>query len=579
MSKKIKNILNRIVAIVVAIMCMLSPIPVFAVDGAPTIDTSKKGSIEVYKYNLTDAKKAGIDTNQWTANGEADSDLQNTMKSYAIKDVEFTYLKVADIQTKSENGNIDVVYNIPTELATILGLSGKTEYTSTEINKALSDALTQNSSGTKSSLTEYIKNGQKITTDANGHAKAENLELGLYLMVETKFPNNISMAVNPFFVSVPMTKSDGSEWFYDITVYPKNETDKPTVDKLVRQDTNKDSTYNKTANGSIGDKMDYIFVSRLPKIDAGSTATYLKTYLFEDIASAGLTYNKDAKVYFYDNEVDAKKNDTSKAISSSTWDHGSSYFTEEYTSNSDGTTKMTITPTTTGYSAINPAMSEKYMVISYSVTINEKAVLGDKGNENEVTLKWNRTPSSTLETETSKAKVFTFGLNITKKFEGTKEYDFTKVQFILQNKTDGHYVKATGTNGVYTVNGKAATKDDATVFSPSSTGSLVINGIEADEYQLTEVKTSDGYSLLKEPIDITITKDGDTTASAIVDNKNVSMSVSGDSANARVDLTVVNRANFTLPITGGAGTLLFTLGGCLLALVGIIIITDKKKAR
>ena len=56
---------------------------------------------------------------------------------------------------------------------------------------------------------------------------------------------------------------------------------------------------------------------------------------------------------------------------------------------------------------------------------------------------------------------------------------------------------ATGSNGVYQVTGKSATEADATQFSPSSTGKLVINGIEADEYGFTETHSDAGYSLLK----------------------------------------------------------------------------------
>ena len=581
-NKKRKNILSQIGAVILAIMCMLIPMSAFAEDATTgtmsTIDTSKKGSITVHKYNLTEAKNAEV-YKDWEATGEANSEVEEALKGYGIEGVEFTYLKVADIKTQSADGNVGVVYSIESDLAEILGLSGKTEYTSTEINNALSGKLTQNSTDTKAKLTEYVKKGGSIlTTDKNGYAKTGDLDLGLYLMVETKFPNDISVAVNPFFVSVPMTKADGSDWLYDVTVYPKNETDKATVDKLVRQETDKNTAYDKTANGSIGDKMDYIFVSHLPQISE-DTATYLKNYYFTDIASAGLTYKEDVAIYFYNDETDAKANNTSAAIE--TWEHGSGNFTETYVTNTDGTTTMTVKPTEAGYAAINPAMSQKYMVVAYSATINEKAVLGDNGNKNDVTLSWNRTPSDNMETETSNAKVYTFGLNLTKQYEGSKKFDFTKVQFILQNKTDGYYVKAeeTAEKGVYTVTGKTDKKDEATKFSPSSTGKLVINGIEADEYELTEIATSAGYSLLKDPITIKITKNGETNASATVDGKDTTMSQVNGSANARVDLTVVNRSNFTLPITGGTGTILFTLCGCLLALVGIAIITGKKTNR
>lgn len=587
MNKKKKNILSRIGAVILAIMCMLMPMSAFAEDATATtgtmstIDTTKKGSITVHKYNLTEAKKAGAYNESWTATGEANSEVEKALAGYGIEDVEFTYLKVADIKTQSETGNVGVVYNISTDLANILGLSGKTEYTSTEINNALSSKLTQNSTDTKAKLTEYVKNGGSIlTTDKNGYAKTGDLDLGLYLMVETKFPNDISVAVNPFFVSVPMTNAEGNEWIYNVTVYPKNETDKATVDKLVHQNGDEKTGYADTANGSIGDKMDYMFVSRLPKIGEDKN-TYLKNYYFTDTASAGLTYNREEGVVirFYNDEENAKKNNTTEAIDTWTLNDETKLFTVEYTNNSDGTTTMTVTPTVEGYAVINPGMSEKFMVVSYSATINEKAVLGDTGNPNKVILKWNRTPASDYEQGESTTTVYTFGLNLTKTFEGNKDVDYSKVKFILQNKTDGYYVTAKGENGVYTVTGKTTEKAKATEFSPSTTGKITINGIEADEYILTEIATSDGYSLLKDSITIKITKSGKDNASATVDDAKVDMSVSNGSNNAYVDLTVVNKSNFTLPITGGTGTILFTLCGCVLALVGIAIITGKKKTR
>ena len=72
-------------------------------------------------------------------------------------------------------------------------------------------------------------------TDGNGVTRATGLPLGLYLVVETKVPANVNTTVDPFFVSLPMTNDSGDYWFYDVDVYPKNQTDIPNLDKLVRQ--------------------------------------------------------------------------------------------------------------------------------------------------------------------------------------------------------------------------------------------------------------------------------------------------------------------------------------------------------
>ena len=82
-----------------------------------------------------------------------------------------------------------------------------------------------------------MKNGGVAMTEtgATGHTSADQLEQGLYLIVETRVPENVTSTCNPFFVSLPMTTVDGAAWNYDVTVYPKNQTGNPTLDKTVRE--------------------------------------------------------------------------------------------------------------------------------------------------------------------------------------------------------------------------------------------------------------------------------------------------------------------------------------------------------
>lgn len=61
-------------------------------------------------------------------------------------------------------------------------------------------------------------------TDKNGTATFSSLELGFYVVIETTVPDAVTTPMKPFLLSVPMTTTDGSDWLYDIHVYPKNET-------------------------------------------------------------------------------------------------------------------------------------------------------------------------------------------------------------------------------------------------------------------------------------------------------------------------------------------------------------------
>lgn len=628
MTKDMKRV-NRVAragAMILASACVLSPVAVFA-GPKDTIDESATGSVSLYKYDMTAAKADGVDLNQFSANGKVDSDAESKLNRYRIGGVEFSYVKVADIENPREHGDDSgLCYRLDDELVDILDIgyfhpvSADSDdrsrqayhtYTSTEINEGLKKVLTEGSTETKNKLENYLKKhgAQTMTTDENGHASASDLDLGLYLFVETKTPANVSTTTDPFFVSVPMTDVEGDDWFYDVTVYPKNQSDVlPTLDKKVRQHDDAalyhKTEYADTATASQGDVLDYIFVSRVPRIT--SEATYLKQFEFVDTMAKGLKYNKDASVYFYNTKEDAEANDTSKAVL--TWEHGSANFTENYTDNG-----MDVAVTDAGLAALSPAMSEKYMVVSYSATVSSDAsvVFGDKGNENNVTLTWKRTSDAYPDVIKDKAKVYSFGLNITKSFDHSdKTPDATKVKFVLQNKTDGHYIKAEKADdgSYYVTDGtKGAKESEATVFTPNADGQLIVNGLEADNYLLTETHTSDGYQLLKSPVEIhifgteeSITPSATTSydtddkannphsnvlvnmddeASATVDGTYEEMSAVDGSNNARVDVYIVNTPGFRLPATGGTGTILFTIGGCVAALGGVAVLTKKKSKK
>lgn len=599
-----------------------------SVSAAPSdcIDVNAKANFTIHKYDAAAAKENGIiiETSGFTGNGKEDSKAEEVLKNYVIQGVEFTYVKVGDIHTDSEGGRLQLLYDIPEKLENILMPgSGREEnqYTSTELNQALMRTLADNTAG-KNALEQFAAeaDGKQAMplTDEIGVTKAMELPLGLYLIVETKVPANVHTTTDPFFVSLPMTDEEGEEWFYDVNAYPKNQTDYPDLDKLVKQhdDVKKGAPYEDAATASGGELLDYIFVSHLPNIT--SEATFLKQYTFVDKMDSGMAYNDDFEICFYDNEESARTNtrEQAKVI----WEKGSPDFTVEYdtehidSSRSEKIHKSfhtaTIRMTEAGLEEINSRLSRMYMTVSYSCTVNTDSmvILGDKGNVNDVELIWSRTSSEYPDTIRDRTKVYVFGLNIKKSFEQQEGStgDPGRVQFILQNKTDGHFVTADSSEkGVYYITDGTKAEDEkhASVFMPSKDGNLKINGLEADTYVLTEIATDDGYSLLREPMTIEIKSTVDEMiaskstlynsaakagsliesegerASAEVDQRTANMSGYqwGDivSTNARVDLDILNSCSFKLPQTGGYGTIFFTLAGCGAALTGAILVTRK----
>ena len=517
-----------------------------ALEASDVIDITKKGSIAIYKYDMTSAEAAGVYTEgSHQATGEADPALQEIMSPYAVEGVEFSYLRCGDIETYSYNGGaaVKLVYEIPEELRHILGLkeadavsmsdenvssqclhTGVWHYTSQQLNDALKNGLENENIKTKSALENYLSTSEKsekmTLTDQFGYTYADKLQTGLYLIAETKVPEQVTATCNPWLVSLPFTneggdwndEKGGEKWLYDAVCYPKNQTGNPTLDKLVRQspDCGGDVGYDSTETVSEGDVLDYLLVSKIPHIT--SQATWLKMYTFKDTLSKGLTYNKDVKIALYSHEEDAINNKTEKA--EAIWT------TNEFTQSAlkdekSGQTVLTISMTDKGLEKMNhpeQGFSDYYMVVYYTAKVNSDntTVLGDDGNENDAVLTWKRTSEKYFNTLEDRCVVYAFGLNLNKTFSDGKG-NAAKAAFTLFNKDNQVYVVAEeAAGGTYYVTGKTNMKEQATIFKPAESGKLLINGIEGDNYQLTECSTDNGYSILKEGIMITINSTTET---------------------------------------------------------------------
>ena len=101
-------------------------------------------------------------------------------------------------------------------------------------------------------------------------------------------------------------------------------------------------------------------------------------------------------------------------------------------------------------------------------------------------------------------------------------------------------------------------------------GKIAINpftNLKAGSYQLTEVKTAEGYNLLSKPIRIEFTTNGDCLIDGVKDETNVTQT--GDTCT--MTLTVLNRKSFELPHTGADAPSLWLLIG-LPALVAVLLV-------
>ena len=367
--KKIHRVLALLMAALMAVGLMTTA---FA---EPTIDASKKTSLSIYKYDITKASEDGVwDAESYVSTGLHDEAVIDKLSKYAIQGVEFTYLRVADIAMNNEvvdgQRQVGVLYGFDSSdrsnaVLSAIGLTAadahKTEggvnyYTSDTLNNKLAAALAANAASAKNALETAVKNGgvAMTETDATGHTSASNMEQGLYLVVETRVPENVTSTCNPFLISLPMTTVDGSEWDYDIVTYPKNQAGNPTLSKTVREDKNSTGKHNgsltdikdgyaHTATASVGDVVDYQILSTLPTIT--SKASSLSEYTYVDTLSKGIKYNKnDVVIEFF--------KDAGCTDKITTWDENSGKFTATY---DDTANTMTIKMTETGLAEINEA--------------------------------------------------------------------------------------------------------------------------------------------------------------------------------------------------------------------------------
>ena len=669
-----------------------------------TIDMDAKAQLSIYKYDFTNAKKDGVwnegsyvSTGQYDARvnevlgrttrtgaNSASSALGNGQASngYAIKGVEYTYLKIADITqfTESEkdggrtDSHIEVLYAIDkvkgADMLAAIGLADGAQsyenanaldsdnwyYQSDKLNAALKAALEANSTTVKNSLEAYVKNNGGTAmneTNEDGYSTVTGLPVGLYLLVETRTPEMVTGTTNPCFVSLPMTTVDGGmadgtgnqittggqDWNYNVVLYPKNETGIVTLEKTVREAA-KDTGINNAsdvitdgfkhnATASAGDTVEYQIISTLPTIT--STATNISDYTFKDVLARGLSYNGEVTLEFF--------KDAACTQSVAKWTEADNKFTATKVENSDKSHTMTIAMTDAGLNEINTAntaannsngvlyagYSNYTLRICYNAKLNsdESLVYGDNGNENEVVLTWKRTNDTYYDTLIDDAHIYTYATNITKTFSDGKEEQtmFDNVLFKAQNATDGYYVIAqlNEDEGIWYVTGHTDKEASATAMHPvewnGKKGQIILKGVEDDQYIWTELETANGYTLLKNNIDVTITSVDDAnrpcdiyskdtlgviqndprykfdgglnlhlanipqtqlahnyqTASATVDGNDVTMlddEMDAGSKNAIAPLQVVNTRGFETPMTGENGTWALAIGGVLVFCLG-----------
>ncbi len=424
---------------------------------------------------------------------------------------------------------------------------------------------------TMDSKTTYtIKNLQKLTPDQvkdlavnihkyvlENNIKGTNLlqgqktkvSLGYYLVTETsgnsEGPN---VASTPILVSVPQVLNNA--WNYNVTINPKD--NKPALEKNIIVDGKKV----KTSSANIGDVIKYEVNSVIPSY--ASNATGIK-YTFTDTMSKGLTYDKNAGFKITSGDKIFVEN-TDYTVKTSTDSNKNTVITIDFK-----------------YDSIKN-YATKGLTLDYQATLNSNAVVStqnNNGNPNDVDLEYTNNPfvKDSYKHLKDHVTTYTWGFGVHKVDANDITKDLAGAEFSVKDSNnkvvgkytynkDGQVILLPGTNG-----------------TTDSKGNVTFTGLKEGNYFITEEKAPAGYSILKKPVEVTITpkiENGDYTgaASISVTNGNEAASTSDNitmkDGNVLFNVTIKDYAGFSLPGTGGLGTNGFVKIG--LTLLGVVVV-------
>ena len=377
----------------------------------------------------------------------------------------------------------------------------------------------------------------------------------------------------------------------------------------------------KANNAAMGETVSYRLESATSKMD-GYEKPYI--YVIHDELDEGLTFNKDVVVKI------GKENDLDK-----NGVYGAENVKVEYSTVADGgySTTMPEVPENgklyiriTVNNLVENNMQDMNVLVTYSATVNNKAVIGTMPNTNTAYLEYSNNPNQsqgnkipTSKTPAEHVYTYVAGFEISKvspankllpgaqfMIEGKDGTTITKLNVIgysFKEDADGKYYHVDNsyttaaqtdyTDAKYTAEYGTIEKDGPQVVGMTSdkdeengdktVGTLRFNGLKKGTYTITEVLAPTGYKKLDKPITVKI----DWTAPDLEKSETKcqwTYTASSEEKDAVVATSandhykIVNQHGLTLPFTGGEGAnLLAGLGLALMAAAVAAILYIKRR--
>lgn len=431
-------------------------------------------------------------------------------------------------------------------------------------------------------VTKNENTGDDLTlkTDKDGRITVEGLSQGKYRFIETDRGTNNGYIMDGATVYEFTVTADG-KIVYDgktennIIITVKNE--KPDMTKQVKE-RDKDN-WKQDADYNVGDMVPYKIT-----IDVPSNITNLKEFTLTDTPT-----NLD------DKEVSLQC-------------EGSDVDLNAYSVAKEGEHGFKITFTTENMASY----AGKQIVVTYNAELLGGAVTTINGNQNTAKLEYsnkilpgqddkdnpNRPENPDIkpgkDSIEDSAVVYTFKLQILKKAEKADGTPLQDVEFDLYKEVSKETINAiTGAKAknVGLDSEKYWLKINTDPLKTDENGEVSQSGLANGTYYLVETKTNKNYNLLKEPVKVELNIVYTTTTKTewVTDENGVKTLVKNeitktefkegsDTSTGTHAETIINKKGFTLPITGGMGTVLFSIAGfALMAGAAFVLLKGRRK--
>lgn len=431
-------------------------------------------------------------------------------------------------------------------------------------------------------VTKNENTGDDLTlkTDKDGRITVEGLSQGKYRFIETDRGTNDGYIMDGATVYEFTVTADG-KIVYDgktennIIITVKNE--KPDMTKQVKE-RDKDN-WKQDADYNVGDMVPYKIT-----IDVPSNITNLKEFTLTDTPT-----NLD------DKEVSLQC-------------EGSDVDLNAYSVAKEGEHGFKITFTTENMASY----AGKQIVVTYNAELLGGAVTTINGNQNTAKLEYsnkilpgqddkdnpNRPENPDIkpgkDSIEDSAVVYTFKLQILKKAEKADGTPLQDVEFDLYKEVSKETINAiTGAKAknVGLDSEKYWLKINTDPLKTDENGEVSQSGLANGTYYLVETKTNKNYNLLKEPVKVELNIVYTTTTKTewVTDENGVKILVKNeitktefkegsDTSTGTHTETIINKSGFTLPITGGMGTVLFSIAGfALMAGAAFVLLKGRRK--